>query len=92
VVLNTVSHSFTNDLLANFSGARYILGSEQLIFPGCTRNFFYNLTAPYSPVEKHQSERNLDIVRHIGVETDDLSEVMHLFNMERQAAQKKLEK
>ncbi|MDZ7289150.1 MAG: glycosyltransferase family 9 protein [candidate division KSB1 bacterium] len=89
VVLNTVSHSVTSDWLAHLSGARYILGSEHHIFPGCTRNFFYNLVAPYSKTLKHQSERNLDIVRHIGADTNNLSEVMHLDDIERQAAHQK---
>lgn len=92
VVLNTVSHSFTSDLLAHFSGARYILGSEQRVFPGCTRNFFYNLIAPCSENEKHQSERNLDIVRYIGVETDDASEVIYVLDTEREMARAMLKK
>ncbi len=78
IVLNTVSHSLTSDLLAHFSGARYILGSEHRIFPGCRRNFFYNLVARYFNQPKHQTERNLDIVRHLGIDTDDRSEVMTL--------------
>ncbi|MGH7599450.1 MAG: glycosyltransferase family 9 protein [bacterium] len=90
VVLNTVSHSATSDWLAHLSGARYILGSEHHIFPGCTRNFFYNLMAPYTKTLKHQSERNLDIVRYIGADTNDLSEVMRLDDVERQAARHKL--
>lgn len=92
VVLNTVSHSFTSDLLAYFSGACYILGSEQRVFAGCTRNFFYNLIAPCAEREKHQSERNLDIVRYIGVGTDDLSEVMCVLDVEKEAARARLAK
>ncbi len=78
IVLNTVSHSVTSDFIAYFSGADYILGSEHRVFPGCKRNFFYNLVAPYFDGLRHQSERNLDIVRYIDVDTADLSEVMHL--------------
>jgi ADP-heptose:LPS heptosyltransferase len=83
IVLNTVSHSLTSDLLAHFSGARYILGSEHRIFPGCKRNFFYNLSARYFAQIKSQSERNLDIVRHLGIDTDDRSEVMALTAQEK---------
>jgi len=91
IVLNTVSHSFTSDLIAHFSRARYVLGSAQRVFLGCTRNFFYNLIAPYDEAHmKHQSERNLDIVRHVGVDTDDSSEVMQMLPAERQAARNKL--
>ncbi|RME01318.1 MAG: lipopolysaccharide heptosyltransferase family protein, partial [Calditrichaeota bacterium] len=86
IVLNTVSHSLTSDLLAYFSGAKYILGSEHRVFPGCSRNFFYNLIAPYWEGERHQTERNLDIVRHIGVETHDLQEVMQLSEKEKETA------
>jgi len=91
VVLNTVSHSFTSDVLSHFSQALYVLGSEHFIFPGCTRNFFYNLIAPYDAREKHQSERNLDIVRYIGVDTQDLSEVMRVSDAERDIAGKRLQ-
>lgn len=78
VVINTVSHSFTSDLLAHFSGARYVLGSEHMVFPGCRRNFFYNLIAPYWSGARHQTLRSLDIVRYLGIDTDDRSEVMAL--------------
>ncbi len=86
VVLNTVSHSLTSDVLAFLSGAKYVLGSEHRVFPGCERNFFYNLLAPYADEIKPQSERNLDIVRHLGANTDDLSETMRLTQVEREAA------
>jgi ADP-heptose:LPS heptosyltransferase len=83
IVLNTVSHSLTSDLLAYFSGARYVLGSEHRIFPGCKRNFFYNLLARYFAQIKPQSERNLDIVRHLGIDTEDRGEVMALTAQEK---------
>ena len=62
IVLNTVSHSLSSDLLAQLSSRRLVLGSAHRIFPGASRNFFYNLLAPYSSTTRHQSERNLDIV------------------------------
>ena len=83
IVLNTVSHSLTSDLLAYFSGARYVLGSEHRIFPGCKRNFFCNLVARYFSQVKSQSERNLDIVRHLGIDTEDRGEVMALTAQEK---------
>lgn len=86
VVLNTVSHSLTSDLLALLSGAQYVLGSEHRVFPGCRRNFFYNLLAPYAQQTKPQSERNLDIVRYLGADTDDLGEIMRVTAAEREAA------
>jgi len=84
VVLSSESHSLTSDLLAMLSGARYILGSAQRIFPGCTRNFFYNLEAPDSSVDTHQSERNVNIVRYIGADTSDLSETVHVTREEQE--------
>lgn len=83
IVLNTVSHSLASDLLAYLTGAKFILGSEHLIFPGCKRNFFYNLTAPYSDLNKHETERSLDILRHIGVDTEELHEEINLTREEK---------
>ncbi len=91
IVLNTVSHSLTSDLLAYFSKAPYVLGSEHRVWEGCSSNFFYNLLAPYANEEKHQSERNLDLVRHIGVAPQNAAEVMHLTNAERERAALKLQ-
>jgi heptosyltransferase-2 len=75
VVLSSESHSLTSDLLSHLSRAKYILGSERSVFGGSTRNFFYNLIATDSRPNRHQSERNLDILRYIGVNTNDLSEL-----------------
>lgn len=84
VVLSSESHSLTADVLVHLSGAKYGLGSERDIFGGCTRNFMYNLLAPDSKTGLHQTERNLDIVRHIGAGTDDLSEAVHVSEEEKQ--------
>lgn len=78
IVLNTVSHSLTSDLFAWLSRARFILGSEHLKFPGSQRNFFYNLNAPYDEKIKNQTERNLDIVRYLAVDTQNRGEMMTL--------------
>lgn len=83
IVLNTVSHSLSSDILAYLSRARYTLGSEIKIFPGCKRNFFYNLIAPYDKNEKHQTERNLDITRYIGIDADDKTEIMTITEPEK---------
>ncbi len=83
VVLSSESHSLTSDLLATISGARYILGSAQRPFPGCSRNFFYNLISPDSRHDKHQSQRNVDIVRYIGADISDLSETIHITDDEK---------
>jgi len=86
IVLNTVSHSLTSDLIARFSQAQYILGSGHQLFTGTQRNFFYNLIAPLTNSRHHQSERNLDIVRYIGANTDDLREHITLLPSEKEWA------
>ena len=86
VVLNTVSHSLSSDLLAELSGGRLLLGSAHRVLPGASRNFFYNLLAPYSTTTVHQTERNLDIVRYIGAQTGDLTECMYVQDAERRDA------
>lgn len=91
ICLNLENHLLVFDLLAHFSGARFILGSEKHQFPGTSRNFFYNLVAPNWEPVRHQSERNLDILRHIGVDTDDLTEVIGITSEEREQALEALE-
>jgi len=86
VVLNTVSHSLSSDILAGLSGSRIIVGSAARRFQGCSRNFFYNLEAPEHAAPRHQTDRNLDIVRYIGAETGDRSELMCLHESETRAA------
>lgn len=91
VVLNTVSHSLSSDLLARLTRAPWIVGSEHLRFPGTMRNFNYHLEAPYhSDLSRHQSKRNVDIVRHIGAETDNYGETMHILESEQASAREVL--
>jgi ADP-heptose:LPS heptosyltransferase len=73
VVLNTVSHSLTSDLFALLSRAKYTLGFDDKPFQGSHTNSLYNFIAPVSQGLRHQSERNLDIVRYIGCVTNDVS-------------------
>lgn len=70
VVFNTVSHSLSSDLIAAVSGARVRLGPATPTFDHCPLNPFYTLVAPVDPAQKHQIDRNLDVVRYIGAETD----------------------
>lgn len=90
VVLNTVSHSLTSDLLAYFSRSKYILGSAHQRFPGCSRNFFYDMEAPYWDQPRHQTERNLDVVRYLGIDTQDCREIMTLLPEELAAGRQLL--
>lgn len=86
IVLDLVSDSVTSDLLAYLSGAKYVLGSEHLVFQPGQDNFIYNLLAPYYDSNKHQTEKNLDIVRFIQVDTEDKSEEIYLTQEERKLA------
>lgn len=88
VVLNTVSHSLTSDLLAHYSQSKHVLGSAAFRFPRCSRNFFYDLIAPFWDGLKHQTDRNLDIMRHIGVDTKDRQSMMTLRPEERAAGKR----
>ena len=92
IVLNTVSHSLTSDLLAWFTNAPYILGSGHLRFPGTMRNFFYNLEAPYFEDGKHQSAKNLEIVSYLNISTKNLREEMTLLPEEQEWARRYLKK
>lgn len=86
IVLNTVSHSMSSDTMAALSNAPFILGSSHLLFSGCKKNFYYNLLAPYASQPKHQSERNLDIVRYIKADTDIMREEIGLSAEEKKKA------
>lgn len=90
IVLNTVSHSVTSDLFALFSRAPFILGSSHVTFPGCKRNFLYNLLAPYREEIRNQSQRNMDVVRYLGIDTADAGEHITLLEAERKWAQSTL--
>ena len=74
IVLSLEGHSLTSDIFTYLSGAKYILGSDRFVFPGCTRNFFYNLVPSTSEKEIHQTERNMELVKYIGTDTSDLAE------------------
>ena len=85
IVFNTASHSFTSDLVAVLSGAKYILGSDVCPFTGTTRNFFYNLIAPTAHLDVHITYKNLAILEYIGISSKSVNEIMHL-NCEHLAA------
>jgi ADP-heptose:LPS heptosyltransferase len=86
IVLNINSHPFAGDLIAVASRARYILGAERPLLAGATWNYFYNLLAPAANNKKHDSERSLEIVRYLGMDTEELAEVMPLSKHEKEWA------
>lgn len=91
IVLNTKMHSLVGDLIAHFSGARLILGSAGRIFPGTRRNFIYNLIAPLWPDHIHQSEKNLDVLRYIGIEGQEVASELILSKKRLSVAYSELE-
>ena len=73
VVFNTVSHSLSSDLIAWLSGAPVVMGPATPTFDHLDHNPFYTVNVPVDPGPRHQIQRNLDVVRHVGADTDDLS-------------------
>lgn len=73
VVFNTVSHSFSSDLIAWLSGAAVVMGPATPTFDHLDHNPFYTVNVPVDPEPRHQIQRNLDVVRQVGADTDDLS-------------------
>ena len=90
IVLNTVSHSLTSDLIARLSSAKYIVGSEHLLYKGTTKNFFYNLISPYRQSIVSQSQRNIDIISVIGCKAHGYSPEINLTQSEKDDAQAQL--
>ncbi len=90
VVLNTVSHSLTSDLIARFSRAHWTVGPSHRRFPGTQRNFLYNVEVPVAAGTRHQSQRNVDIVRVLGADTQDLHEELTLLDGEVEAVRRRL--
>lgn len=84
IVLNTVSHSLSSDLLAWMSGARWRLGSDEHPFPGRRGAPFYNMVSRGPDPRVHETMRSLAIVGHIGARTDDLGERLALSRQERE--------
>jgi ADP-heptose:LPS heptosyltransferase len=74
IVLNTISHSLSSDILARLTGAKFILGSAENPLCGSNDNFFYNIRAPGSDIRLHETRRNLKILEHIGIHTEDFGE------------------
>lgn len=89
VVPSTVSMSFTSDATAYLCGARYRIGASSLNGVENVAARFFNLpvTAEWkAEFSVHQTERNLEFVRRIGINTDDLSVVVRLTDEEVKTA------
>ena len=71
IVLNTISRSLSSDIIALLSGANYIVGPDHLLLDPSQAEKIYNVPALRSSAQKHEIERNLDIVRALGADEND---------------------
>jgi heptosyltransferase-2 len=82
--------SFTSDAMAYLCGARYRVGAVSLNGVENVASHFFNISVAAgwtSDVPIHQTERNLEFVRCIGINTDDLGVVIRLTDEERKSAE-----
>lgn len=89
IVPSTVSMSFTSDLLAYLSGARYRIGAGSLngIKNPARHVFHYPLDLRWDETTNpHQTERNLEYVRSLGIDTNDFTTVIGLTEEEKRYA------
>jgi ADP-heptose:LPS heptosyltransferase len=70
IMLNTVSRSFTSDLIALIGRSKYIIGPNHLkLFPDLSE-MIYNVLTPRNYKVQLEIDHNLDIVRSFGVPAD----------------------
>jgi len=72
ILLNTISRSLSSDLIALLSGATYIVGPDHLKLDPSLPEKIYNVQVHRSSEQKHEIQRNLDIVRALGADENDL--------------------
>ncbi|MGE5314092.1 MAG: glycosyltransferase family 9 protein [Acidobacteriota bacterium] len=83
IVLNTVSRSFSSDLIALASRAKFIVGPDHLRHGGMSSECIYNVTTHRDSMKKTEIEHNLDVVRALGAEPDTLEYDLVPTNEER---------
>lgn len=84
IVLNTVSHSVSSDIVACLGRAPLRLGSDHLPLLETGDSFAYNLVARRDPAPKHEVERSLDIIRRLGIEIKGEEPRIYLSDGERE--------
>ena len=72
IVFNSVSRSFSSDLIAALSKATYIVGPNHIPLEQGMPERVYNVQTLRSRKVQHEAEHYLDIVRQIGVKPDGL--------------------
>jgi heptosyltransferase-2 len=91
IVPSTVSISTTSNLIAYISKARIRIGPKSIDDRENPTSFLFNYQVILdwrNEHMKHQTERNLDIVRPFGIETEDLSYVIPSFDEDKEFARK----
>jgi ADP-heptose:LPS heptosyltransferase len=83
VVLNTVSRSFSSDLIALLSRARYIVGPDHLKHDAEMPEKIYNVVAHRDRKKKTEIEHNLDVVRVLDAVPDSFEYDLVPTNEER---------
>ncbi len=89
IVPVTVSISTTSNLIAYISKARIRIGPASLNGKENPTAFLFNYQVELdwrNEERKHQTKRNLDIVRPFGIDTEDLSYVIPYFDEDREFA------
>ncbi len=71
IVLNTISRSLSSDIIALLSGSKYIVGPDHLLLDSLLPEKIYNVPIHWPSVQKHEIQRNLDIVRALGADEND---------------------
>ncbi len=95
IVPSTVAVSVTSDAIAYLSGARIRIGANSIDGRKNPSGFLFNVRVDLdwrNQSLKHQTERNLDIVRPFSIDTGDLSPVIRLTDEERKFADEFIEK
>ncbi len=88
IMLNTVSRSFSSDLIALLGRSKYIIGPNHLkLIPDLPENI-YNVLSPRTSKLQLEIEHNLDIVKSFGVPADGFEYDLSLDNDEQNEAEK----
>lgn len=90
IMFNSVSRSFSSDVIAVASKAKIIIGPNHIALDPDIPESIYNVWTSRSRKIQHESEHYLDIVRSLGVLPDGLEYELHLSDEETAEAEKVL--
>ncbi len=88
IMLNTVSRSFTSDLIALIGKSKYIIGPNHLKLVPDLSEKIYNVLTPRTQKLQLEIEHNLDIVKSFGVPADGYEYDLVLDEDELKAAER----